>query len=262
MANLDHPHRLELLQRLANGWVPDAELRRHLHDRRQAIAFPIGAVLDHPADAPRQSVRQALSQNRFESPFHSVSTNAWDANDESGTTIEMGRSRAVRITASNAGFGCPARSNNNGWLVRPRTGQPLSHESPSVTPQKVTREIASRCFRYTRNRSAYRRASACCTESGSPPTYGSSPAAGATLSPTSAAWLRVAAGNTSMSSSVMFTFTPSAAMAAIVESCWATAGHVILLCPCKPTASTWTRAAWSFRISAMTPLRFGAFSTE
>src|ERR1039458_9937683 len=30
---------------------------------------------------------------------------------------------AVWITLSNAGLGLPARSNNSGWLLRPRTGQ-------------------------------------------------------------------------------------------------------------------------------------------
>ena len=55
----------------------------------------------------------------------------------------------------------------------------------------------------------------------------------------------------------MFTFTPSAAKALIVESCCATVGHVILLWPCSPTAATRTPSACSFLISAIdaVPLR-------
>lgn len=52
--------------------------------------------------------------------------------------------RAARTTASNAGLGRPARSKSSGWLVRPRTGQLFSHESPSRTPQKVMRSMTAR----------------------------------------------------------------------------------------------------------------------
>jgi len=50
-------------------------------------------------------------------------------------------------TASNAGLGRPARSNNRGYEVRPLAGQSFSQESPSVTPQKVTRLRLAACLR-------------------------------------------------------------------------------------------------------------------
>src|SRR5688500_6402747 len=54
------------------------------------------------------------------------------------------------VTSSNAGFGCRWRSHSRGWFIRPR----LSQESPSLTPQNVTRVMSSRCLRNTPNASA------------------------------------------------------------------------------------------------------------
>jgi integrase len=71
-----------------------------------------------------------------------------------GEVLAAGFYRAVFKTASNAGFGLPARSKSSGCAVRPRTGQSLSHESPSVTPQNVTRLTLRRCLRKTENNSA------------------------------------------------------------------------------------------------------------
>ncbi len=48
---------------------------------------------------------------------------------------------ANAITASCAFLAWPSRLNNKGKLVLPATGQPFNQESPSVTPQKVTRSI-------------------------------------------------------------------------------------------------------------------------
>ena len=72
VANLHHAHRLELLERLANGRVPDAEAPRHLHDGREPVALLVIAALDHPADPAGQPIRKAFLQNRSESVSHGV----------------------------------------------------------------------------------------------------------------------------------------------------------------------------------------------
>src|SRR5678815_5803222 len=66
VADLDHAHRLELLERLANARLPDLEALRHLDDGRKTIAAPIVPTLDRPANLPGQLVGEALLHDRLE----------------------------------------------------------------------------------------------------------------------------------------------------------------------------------------------------
>src|SRR5215467_601455 len=70
VANLHHADRLELLERFADGRMTDAESPRHLHDGRQAVAPLVVALVNHPADALRELVGQALLQHRTECVSH------------------------------------------------------------------------------------------------------------------------------------------------------------------------------------------------
>ena len=75
VANLDEAHRLELLQRFANRRMADAEPARHLHDRRQAIALLVVALLNHRSNTLRELVGQALLQDRGERISHEAVSN-------------------------------------------------------------------------------------------------------------------------------------------------------------------------------------------
>ena len=71
VTDLDEPHRLELLERLANRRMSDAESPRHLHDRRQPVAALVVSLSNHRADSLRQLVRQTLLEYRAERVSHS-----------------------------------------------------------------------------------------------------------------------------------------------------------------------------------------------
>src|SRR5262245_15852767 len=68
--DLDEAHRLELLERFADRGMADAETPSHFHDGRKPIAALIVPLLDHPADALSEFVRQALFQHRSERVSH------------------------------------------------------------------------------------------------------------------------------------------------------------------------------------------------
>ena len=70
MADVHRPYRLELLERLAQGGVPDAEAPRHLIDRGKAVARLVPPLEDELLDALGEPIGEALPRHRFEAVHH------------------------------------------------------------------------------------------------------------------------------------------------------------------------------------------------
>jgi hypothetical protein len=114
------------------------------------FALELGLLCDrwHKRSALRANTRRRVWQNTF-TPIPSVARNTQRTRGTSlRTSYDAVRLRHIRR------FWFAIAIKQERIRSAPRTGQLFNHESPSVTPQKVTRSIESRCLTKTANSSA------------------------------------------------------------------------------------------------------------
>src|SRR6185369_2841359 len=126
VADLHDPHRLELLQRLADARLADLEPLGHLDDGRQPVAAAVVAALDRSADLASQAIGQALLYHWLKRVLHRAS-------------IDCDSNCSRAMTRGTLTVAPPSRSRASSRVVRGSSASPRRHRRRSSAGRRPGR---------------------------------------------------------------------------------------------------------------------------